>query len=301
MAEPAPACWICASERASFYKAGNGPGELRPDDLRISDDRYGVTLALWRCDDCGFIYADRGEVENLTELYAALEDPDYLEGEESRARQMRWLLELARELHPEARSGLDIGAASGLLVSEARATGLEMVGVEPSRSLVEAAQRDRGVDLLQGVYPHPELEGRVFDLVFLVDVIEHVADPLALLEACRQALAPGGRALVVTPDIGSPTARVLGHRWWHLRLAHVGYFNSQSFGTAAARAGLRVLNETRARWFFPVGYLARRVEQYLPVRWLNNLVEATPLVRRSFGVEIPLNLHDSTVFTLEAV
>jgi 2-polyprenyl-3-methyl-5-hydroxy-6-metoxy-1,4-benzoquinol methylase len=298
--ETAPACWICDSTRARLYKPNNGPARLEPEDLRITDDRYGVTLALWTCEDCGFIHADAAEVEDLVELYSQLEDTSYRDGEDARARQMRWLLELAKRSHPSARTGLDIGAASGLLVGEGRAVGLEMVGVEPSHSLVQAAREERGLEVLQGVYPHPELEGQTFDLVFLVDVIEHVSDPLALLRACGAALAPGGRAIVVTPDIGSPAARMLRHRWWHLRLAHVGYFDANSFAEAAKRAGLHVCEQVRAKWFFPVGYLARRMEQYLPVRWLNNVAEATPGLRWVYGREIPLNLHDSWVFVLEA-
>jgi SAM-dependent methyltransferase len=282
------------------YKVGNGPATLSASDLRITDDRYGVTLGLSKCDDCGFIHAEAQEVRDLVSLYEALEDEGYEEGEAARSRQMRWLVELARGLHPQARDGLDIGAASGLLVAQGRHLGLDMTGVEPSRSLVEMAKRERGIELFAGTYPHPDLEGRCFDLVFLVDVIEHVSDPLGLLEACAAALAAGGRAIVVTPDISSPTARIMGRRWWHLRLAHVGYFNSRSMSEAVSRAGLRVVDEIRARWFFPFGYLARRMEQYLPVRLFNDLAERTPGLRSLYQVEVPLNLHDSTVFVLEA-
>ena len=298
--ETAPACWICESTRGRLYKPNNGPARLVADDLRITDDRYGITLALWTCDECGFIHADAAEVEDLVDLYSQLEDSSYRDGEEARARQMRWLLALAKRSHPRASTGLDIGAASGLLVEEGASVGLGMVGVEPSRSLVDAARDERGVEVLQGVYPHPALEGRAFDLVFLIDVIEHVSDPLALLRACKRALAPGGRAIVVTPDIASPAARLLGHRWWHLRLAHVGYFNARSFREAASRSGLQVSDQVRAKWFFPVGYLARRVEQYLPVRWWNDFAERAPGVRWIYGREMPLNLHDSWVFVLEA-
>ena len=64
----------------------------------------------------------------------------------------------------------------------------------------------------------------------LVDVIEHVADPLALLRGARDYVAPGGLVLLVTPDVDSVAARLFGKRWWHLRLAHVGYFNRRSLG-----------------------------------------------------------------------
>ena len=299
MSEGSPACWICDSTRAQPYKANNGPKRLTAADLRITDDRYGVTLTLARCEDCGFVYADKDEAGDLVELYTQLDDESYEESDDARARQMAWLLEVAMTHHPKAKTALDIGAASGLLVHQAREAGLDAVGVEPSRSLVEAAQRTHGLDLFQGVYPHPELEGRSFDLVFLVDVIEHVVDPLALLRSCEAALEPGGRAIVVTPDLSSPTAKLMGQRWWHLRLAHVGYFGSRSFHEAARRANLQVVKELRAKWFFPIGYLATRVEQYLPVGWFNRIAKRAPGLSWIYKREIPLNLHDSTVFVLE--
>lgn len=292
-------CWICESNDEVVWKAGNGPETLRPEDLKITDDRYGVTLPLWRCSACGFIHADRDQVGDLAALYGELVDDDYDESQDTRALQMQWLLGVARRVHPGARTGLDIGAASGLLVRTGRDAGLDMVGVEPSASLVEVARRTNGVELKHGVYPHPELEGRRFDLVFLVDVIEHVDDPLELLRSCGDALAPGGVALVVTPDIGSVTARMMGRRWWHLRLAHVGYFDSGSFGEAARRAGLSVVDEIRAKWFFRVEYLARRLEQYLPVGWINRLGARLAPARWIYRRAVPLDLHDSTVFVLK--
>jgi SAM-dependent methyltransferase len=296
---PENRCWVCDSTAAEKWKDGNGPARLDPNDLKITDDRYGVTLGLWRCGACGFIYSDREEMGDLVALYGALVDDDYDGSRDTRALQMDWILDLAERSHPGAGTGLDIGAASGLLVRKGLDRGLEMAGVEPSASLVEVARRSNDVELVHGVYPHPDLSGRTFDLVFLVDVIEHVGDPVGLLRAAGAALAPGGVAIVVTPDIGSRTARMMGERWWHLRLAHVGYFDSASFGEAARRAGLVVNSEVRAKWFFRVAYLAARLEQYLPVGWINRLAARTPVTRWLYERAIPLNLHDSTVFVLK--
>lgn len=292
-------CWVCRSTRTHAWKTGNVQQHLDPNDLAITDARYGLTLPLSQCDDCGFRFADTGEVERLTELYAALDDPGYEEGQDSRALQMRWLVELCRQAHPAAKTALDIGAASGVLVGEAATQGLQVLGIEPSQSLVEAANAREGVRVLQGVLPHPDLDGRLFDIVFLVDVIEHVADPVGLLRDCADRLAEGGVLLVVTPDRASLAARLLGRRWWHYRLAHVGYFERRSLTRAAERAGLAPLSWKRARWFFPVGYLASRMEAYLPVGWLNRLALRIAPLRWLYARVIPLNLFDSWVTLLQ--
>jgi len=270
---------------------------LVPGDLRITDARYGTTLALARCSDCGFVFADDPRTPHLPELYAALDDPDYESGEESRARQMRWLLTECLERHPSAVTLLDVGAASGLLVREAAHRGLRAVGVEPSARL-SARARALGADTLTGILPHPDLAGRTFDLVLLVDVVEHVTDPVDLLASAAAALAPGGLLVVVTPDLGSLTARLLGPRWWHFRVAHVGYFSRRSFRAAAARARLRVVDERRALWFFPVGYLAERLTRYFPILKRAHRLGQTRIGQSLGGAVIPLNLLDSSVFFL---
>ena len=291
-------CPVCGAGGATVWKRRGIDWALRPEDLRITDHRYGVTLTLLRCPTCGFIFADPIEARNLTSLYEDLEDPEYETGQSTRALQMEWLLNGALRARPAARTVLDIGAGAGLLVSRARKRGLDAVGVEPSRSLSARAPEVNAVEVLQGVYPHPALSGRQFDLVFLVDVIEHVADPVALLRAAASGMAPAGAMIVVTPDVASLAARMLKGRWWHFRLAHVGYFTSRTMETAAEQAGLIVERKFRARWFFPASYLVERLGEYAPTGWILSLARHVGPLRGLLSLTVRLNLNDSWVFIL---
>ena len=291
-------CWVCGSARTMPWKARTIARELTPEDFRITDSNYGATLALRRCQDCDFIFAEDEEVCSLTPLYEQLTDPEYEKSQDTRALQMRWLISAARDFRPEARSLLDIGAGSGMLVAEARRQGLDAIGVEPSRALVEMARFQNEVEVLPGIFPHPQLAGRRFDLIFLVDVIEHVSNPLGLLRHCAQALNARGVMVVITPDVGSITARVAGKRWWHFRLAHVGYFSRRSLAAITGAAGLIVLKRFRAKWFFRVHYLAERLAQYLPLAGLNRLAPRVGPFAWLYQLVLPVNLHDSTVLIL---
>jgi 2-polyprenyl-3-methyl-5-hydroxy-6-metoxy-1,4-benzoquinol methylase len=155
------------------------------------------------------------------------------------------------------------------------------------------------VDLLQGVFPHSMLLNHHFDIIFLVDIIEHVSTPLELLRHCAAALAPQGIIILVTPNVSSFVAKLLGQRWWHFRLAHVGYFSHASLVKAIERAGLTTVEHFSAKWFFRVSYLAERLESYLPVREFNRLCAKTAALRWLYNRVIPLNLHDSIVMVLK--
>jgi 2-polyprenyl-3-methyl-5-hydroxy-6-metoxy-1,4-benzoquinol methylase len=291
-------CWICGLSETRRWKPRSIHRPLTADDLQITDKRYGVTLALWRCRRCGFIFADGEDLQNLAALYEQLSDPAYLESQQARSRQMRWLLEQVLRAKRDARTLLDVGAGAGLLIAEAQRRDLVAAGVEPSRSLVDSARRVNGVELVQGFFPHPQLTGRTFDVICLVDVIEHVTDPLQMLRHCAAALSPGGLLVVVTPDVGSLTARLVGNRWWHYRLAHVGYFSKRSMRRAAAEAGLVPVAEVRAKWFFTVEYLAKRLTRYLPMGRLNGLARRHTLLHRLYEQVIPVNLRDSMIVFL---
>lgn len=286
-------CPVCGSDATSPSKPNGLGRELRPEDLRITDGRYGLTLSLRRCADCRFVFAERDEVKRLTDLYARLSDTAYEDGRDTRRLQMQWLLRQVLAVRPRARTLLDVGAGTGLLVEEAQAAGLTAVGVEPSRALVEAGQLAGGGTLLQGVLPHAALEGRVFDVVSLVDVIEHVADPVQLLRDAGRALAADGVMLVVTPDRSSAAARLFGKRWWHFRPAHVGYFCRSSLIRALEAAGLEPESWHRAQWFFRLRYLAERLERYLPLRGLNRVVLRSPRMRPWYERVVRLDLRDS--------
>ena len=289
------ACWICGNHDVTPWKPRNLPTHLSPDDLKVTDHRYGTTLALDKCSHCGFIFAHGDELPALTSLYEQLEDDEYERTQDTRVLQMRWLLDLSLRACPCAHRVLDIGAGAGLLVAEAKRRGLDAVGVEPSRSLVGVAGRVNGVQLLQGTFPHPQLSDSQFDVIFLVDVIEHVADPIAILSASAEALAPGGVVVVVTPDVKSLLARLLGQRWWHFRLAHVGYFDCATLTRALKKAQLTAVRWLRATWFFRVEYLAQRLGVYLPIQWFNRIASRTRVLRPIYQFVVPVNLYDSWV------
>jgi SAM-dependent methyltransferase len=136
------------------------------------------------------------------------------------------------------------------------------------------------------VLPSIDLAGP-YDLITVIDVIEHVPNPVALMKECAALLADDGYGIVVTPDVGSWTARLLGAKWWHYRPAHIGYFNTATLTLALSKAGLRPVRIERARWVLPADYLWERVMHYLP----RALRVAAPSVIA--GKPVSLNLFDS--------
>jgi SAM-dependent methyltransferase len=284
LSEPAeaPRCWICGAGGLRLVKPGNLPDVLHPDALRITDANYGLTADIFRCENCGFLQCPN--VPPVLELYEQMSDESYEETRAARARQARALVNIVAG-YKKAATLLDVGAGSGILVEEALASGFAARGIEPSSPLQATAAR-RGLTVTHGVLTHPELTGP-FDVVTLIDVIEHVPDPVDLMRRIKRVMAPNGICVVVTPDVSSVAARAMGWKWWHFRAAHIGYFNKSTLALALETAGLRVNAITRPTWHLPSSYLAERAFSYLPRPFRPTLPSILD------RIVVPINLYDS--------
>ncbi len=107
---------------------------------------------------------------------------------------------------PEPFKGLrliDIGCGGGLLSEPMARLGAEVVGADAAEGNIPVAQihaEQQGLDI---DYRHTTAEalaeaGEQFDVVLNMEVVEHVADPLAYLTACQQLLKPGGLMICST-------------------------------------------------------------------------------------------------------
>lgn len=112
---------------------------------------------------------------------------------------------------------LDVGAGQGENVAWLRDRGHDVVGLEPNPRAVEIC-RARGLPVIQGSLESAELETESFDTVLLSQVIEHLTDPVASLGVVRRLLRPGGRVVLLTPNVEGFPARLFGLEWahWHV-------------------------------------------------------------------------------------
>lgn len=158
---------------------------------------------------------------------------------------------LARVPRGGIRRVLDIGCALGWSLDAAREDGFETAGVEVDESVVrKVAERHRVLR------DSALFEDAAFDLVTLVDVIEHVRDPLGMLREARRLLRPGGWAVLTTPDLSSLSARLMGPRWPHFIPEHVVYFDRESIRRVVRSAGLQPLRVESFRKALRADYIA---------------------------------------------
>ncbi|GHT82380.1 hypothetical protein FACS1894137_01150 [Spirochaetia bacterium] len=278
-------CKVCGSDL--LFLIYEGVSEVNKDDFKITDNRYGLTLPLFRCRKCGFIQSDSDTLD-ITKLYTQLEDEEYITSAPQRRKQFQYLIKQTRNyITSSAPKILDIGAGIGLFVKEARAVGWDAEGIEPSVFLSEQA-RSEGLSVITGTFPHPECPGP-YDAIFLTDVIEHLQDPAILVQALPRHLAPDGVVIVVTPNVSSLVAKSMGKKWWHYRIAHLGYYNKTTLSKLMLCYGFEPVKFTSAKWYFSGDYIITRLAHYLP--FLRSVVNRGRVTR----IMVPVNFFDSYV------
>jgi SAM-dependent methyltransferase len=255
------ACNLCGSDDArTLHERGSSDASLARHAL-ITTDVYADYGRIVRCRRCGLVYRNpRPSPEDVLSAYAEVRDADYLEEQDCRSMNAHLSLRVIRR---HARGGrlLDAGCATGLFLNAAR-TDFDVQGVEPSAWAAGLARSRLGLDVVQGSLGSAPLPEGSFDVVTLIDVLEHFVDPLGALRRAAALLRPGGLLYVVTPDIGSLSSRLLRGYWWGLRPAHLYYFSRATLGRALEAAGFEVRESRSYGRLFTYGYWLSRLRQY---------------------------------------
>lgn len=246
-----------------------------------------------RCDDCTLAFVNpRLTAAELSRLYNA----QVISGahhyvntaaEDSRSYASR--VARLEQYQPPARL-LEIGCGPGTLMQVARERGWEVQGLEINGQAVAHA-RAQGLPVIEGVLPHPELEGRVFDAIVMNDVIEHIPDPGAAARKVHDLLVPGGIFFLTTPDIGSPLARLLGSRWVHTKpLEHLVYFDRRTVRRFLEEQGFEVLDVRSVGRVRNLGVAIERMEW---TSWKLSRIAQRCIPRALAGrINLPVNPGD---------
>ncbi|MDR0759324.1 MAG: class I SAM-dependent methyltransferase [Treponema sp.] len=135
---------------------------------------------------------------------------------------------------------LDIGCATGALLSSLREKGWQVTGVEISRPQAEYARRERNLDVRTRPLEENRFPPDSFRAVLASHLIEHLNDPASLVREVYRILLPGGCFYVTTPNIAGFQARLLGKRWRSAIFDHLYLFSAKTLPALLRRNGFTV-------------------------------------------------------------
>jgi 2-polyprenyl-3-methyl-5-hydroxy-6-metoxy-1,4-benzoquinol methylase len=205
-----------------------------------------------RCRECGFTFTNpqapdavRAEFYDSAFYtnYRRLEDLRRLEDpyfSVSMYTDSRRLGKAVADARPE--SVLDFGCGTGSFLAMLRDEfGLTAVdGLEISEEARQLAERAYGLKIAAtpADLPRPH-----YDFALLLEVIEHVPDPHAIVAELVELVAPGGRILITTPAVDNLRARRLPGQCAHYTApSHISLFTEDAMRRLLETHSLRVVD-----------------------------------------------------------
>jgi len=213
---------------------------------RTTWDAQGISFL--QCAVCGLFRQDpQPAAESVQKRY----DDSYLEYETARHLEYREiaLKSLAEaglspridEKHEEkSRSILEIGCATGALLSVFASEGWRAVGVEIGPSMATYARSTFGLDIRTGTIESAGLEARDFDVVIATHLIEHLNEPRSFLKEVHRVLKKEGQLYIVTPNAEGFQSKLLGALWRSAIRDHLYLFSTHTLRAMLVDEGFLV-------------------------------------------------------------
>lgn len=226
-------CRICGGGDWSVLYAGP-----------IRTGRFGEWSAeqqtVWQCGSCDAGYLDHPPVDYESDQYRTAVDgsgtPEHYyrlhDGEQAER------LSVAGSDALRGKVIADVGCGAGSFLDLLSGYAAATIAVEPAQAYHEAL-RAKGHEVFSYCDSAvARYRGKV-DLIVSFAVIEHVDDPLQLMQDMRQLLAPGGSVLVSTPNRNDWMLDLLPEAYgrFFYRQVHTWYFNRHSLQTLGRLAG----------------------------------------------------------------
>jgi SAM-dependent methyltransferase len=207
-------------------------------------------LAIQECASCGLAFIDpRPSPSQLAAYYSDgyfCGERDFFHGknyclardQSVSAGEVTGYREIVANFDLQGKTVLDVGCASGALLCLLREHKTkEVIGIDSAEYPVSFGIEHYGLDLRRATLEQAQLPSASFDLVTLIDLIEHVEDLHNFLREVRRVLKPAGNIFIITPNyLAYSFAR---NRWTCLYkdFEHLQYFGEQSLREVCGQIG----------------------------------------------------------------
>lgn len=285
-------CIFCCSKQISIKY--NLPIDINPTKslacYRATTDIFDKYGKIVECKKCGLVFTNpQPKVAYLKSSYEDIVDYEYAEESASRSINAHLCLSTIKRYINSGKL-LDIGCSTGFFLNSARID-FDVEGIELSKWAIDFAKRRFKLIIKHGDILSVKYPDKTFDVVTLIDVLEHLTNPIETISEIHRILKDKGLLYIVTPNINSFSSKLLRKRWWGLRPAHLFYFSSKTLNLVLKKGGFKILNNNSYGRIFTYKYWLSRIKNYN-----KSLYRSIKYIINKFNIEnkfLYLNTRDS--------
>jgi SAM-dependent methyltransferase len=231
---------------------------------RNSDYGFADGGDLFECPNCFLLFLEKpARANDANEMYEDL--PANLLPESVGRRDFDLALEVT-QAGTRPLTVLDVGCFRGDFLQRLPNT-VTKFGIEPSR---EARQlmAERGIQLLGETIDTATAPEARFDFIYLMDVAEHLPNPLTDIQKLARWLKPGGKLIITTGNSDALPWRLSRLSYWYYLPQHLSFCNRRWFAWAAQESGLQLVRSatfSHSRQAYGKMFVPERWKQFLKI------------------------------------
>jgi len=174
---------------------------------------------------------------------------------------------------------LDVGCAFGGFALCAGKHGYRPRGLDISPYAVKEANQG-GLDARVGELCDLYTSKERYDVVTLIEVIEHIADPIRAFETLSRIVRPGGLLVLQTANFDGLQAKRAGSKYHYYLPGHLYYYSKSNLRTILKRYGFETDSKRSSFFTAPTSAFCRNCEKW-PAASRNGQIDFAGFVHRT--------------------
>jgi len=205
-------------------------------------------MQIVQCLGCGFTYSMQvlneqydkqcyAENDAFYAVYLQLKQhPVYRELEQKKAR---YIVQTANQFAKHKGHFLDVGSAVGSVVLAAQDHAWDATGIEANPVFINESKQ-KSLNIVSGFFPDSlalTKYAAFFHAISMLDVLEHMINPVEFLNGVKKYLTPAGIVLIQVPNLNSLHIQLDGRKNSNFCIGHWSYFTPTTLNATLEKAG----------------------------------------------------------------
>lgn len=287
-------CPICQSVDVKPVKSELN--KFKPDvheDVYIFTDTW---VQLLRCNKCSFAFCKEipSSQNFFSKRYDIRFDPKAEVENNFKDKINQDVINTVSKTYNKKGKFLDIGSFAGNLLVQAKKKGFDCYGVEANVTMAKYTKENLGLNIFCGEVANIEFNNLKFDVITLIDVLEHLFEPKKIMQRCSEILEKDGIVYIKVPNylpqrIKQDIANAIGisNLGIFTTFGHINQFSPKSLFRLAEECGLKPIEHFTARSeTIPGAGLKLGIKNF----FRDLVYSASETFRKITGINIGLNI-----------
>lgn len=224
-----------------------------------------IFFSYARCSECALLFAPIFyRLEQLEALYGQMPPNMDLVPMAALIKTQKEYFERLKKFSPLKNGYIEIGPDIGIFTENcSRAGSFDNYWLcEPNKEVANALAKSVGNNrftIIEDMFGFNQIPNQSAGAAVMIQVLDHLLDPVTTLSELREKLLPDAKLLIVTHNEQSLLRKIVGWRWPAFCLQHPQIYNPNSITKLLEKAGYKVNSIEKTRNYFEFSFLIKHL------------------------------------------